>query len=188
VGLTVTFSQNLHYRKKKEGIRYQENGKHKGMLKSLYKIAVMIMITIDGCSNWFYVSNWLSCGVHIFCQTSLVVLKGYVLDGMNIWSKLPFITLVCLIQSLCVGQLCLTKTKYLRWSTNKEERYILAYGFRHFSSWFLSPIAFGPAERQHIMTGWQKTELFSSWRPGSEREERRKQHSYILFKSTHPRS
>jgi hypothetical protein len=51
VGLTVTFSQNLHYRKKKEGIRYQENGKHKGMLKSLYKIAVMIMITIDGCSN-----------------------------------------------------------------------------------------------------------------------------------------
>jgi hypothetical protein len=52
-----------------------------------------------------------------------------------------------------MSQFSTTVTKYLRNSTFKQERLILAYSFRSFISWLLDPIAFQPTARQYIMAG-----------------------------------
>jgi hypothetical protein len=55
----------------------------------------------------------------------------------------------------------------LRKITLKEEGFILAHGFRKFSSWSLGSI-FGPVVRQHIMAeeyGGRK--LVTLWKQGS---------------------
>jgi hypothetical protein len=43
--------------------------------------------------------------------------------------------------------------KYLRFSTLKEEKFILGYDFGGVGPWLIGLVAFGPVVRQHIIVG-----------------------------------
>jgi hypothetical protein len=56
-----------------------------------------------------------------------------------------------------VNELSISVTKYLRGINLQEKRFILAHGFRDFSSWVVGSIVSGPGVRQSIvMEGCRK--------------------------------
>jgi hypothetical protein len=76
----------------------------------------------------------------------------------------------------------MTGTKYLRLSTYKEKRFILAHSFGSFNPWLSGLTVLGPLGKQYLMALWQrvrsKAELWD------ERETGRELGPTIPFKGT----